>query len=228
MPYSLAFNGNNQYGITTNVAPYEISTLTIEAWVKPSASSQSPTIWSFNNIGHYGLVSTIAGSTYYPVFEYNTYAGAAVYVTSAQAYTLGVWHHVAATVSTTGSGATATVVVNLYLDGLLVATSTLATGWSTTYASSVLIANFNGSSHALNGKIAQLTFYSVALTQAQVRQRYSNAPAALVAPGAVVSQWNFADGQGSTLTDSMGVSNFTLTNAPTWTTDTPSKARIPR
>jgi hypothetical protein len=44
--------------------------------------------------------------------------------------------------------------------------------------------------------------------------------------GTKLAEWLFTDGSGSTVTDSSGNGNhITLVNSPTWSTDTPFKAR---
>jgi hypothetical protein len=222
-PYSVAFNGSSQFGTTTsNISAYQISTLTIEAWIKPLSLSGEPMIWSFLNDVHYGLEFENMS----PCFEYLTYSGSAnSVIPPANACVVGVWYHIVVTVSTTGTGSTATVVVNIYLNGVLIKSASTSSGWYQTYGTSIIIAAYTATLYQLNGEIAQLTFYNVALTQAQVTARYNNlTPAQLgITP---VSQLNMTEGSGTTLHDAYGNSNFTLTGSPIWTADSPGKSRI--
>ena len=128
----------------------------------------------------------------------------------------GQWQHFVWVMSTTN--------VYMYCDGVQVYTTTVPNGISSTYGTTLFVGSSPGSGY-FNEEIAQVTFYNVALTQAQVTARYNNlTPAQLgITP---VSQLNMTEGSGTTLHDAYGNSNFTLTGSPIWTADSPGKSRI--
>jgi hypothetical protein len=150
--------------------------------------------------------------------KYNDYSGNEQVCTSA--YTVGAWQHLAVTYSlTSGSGATATIVTTICVNGVQVGQTTISTGMNSSFGTSTYIAEYAlGGSYYYQGSMARLETYSVALTQAQVQ--------ALVAggtpPAGVVNEFLFMDAAGTTVTDSQGAGNITLVNAPTWNnTDVP-------
>lgn len=209
---SLKFvNASNQYGTNALVAPYAVTSRTLEWWQKftivPSGTEP---------------IFSGSGANYYFGFSANgmilSYADASAVQRTFTIVGLGlqtnVWNHFASTVNTSGSNVT----VTHYKNGVSVGTQTLTSGHSTSYSSPIRLGIFAAGSIGPTGLIANMGFYNRALTDQEVNQRSRN----ISVLSGEVSRWLFSEGSGTTVNDSIGAGHWTLTNTPTWSaTDVP-------
>lgn len=132
---------------------------------------------------------------------------------------MGDWHHLAVS---TKSGAT-----NIYLDGVLFSTATTAYANITQAAALKFGAGF-GSARFSYINLTEVAVFAAAdatgaLTQTQIQQAMRDGPSTSVS-STLYSYWPHTDGQGTTITDTVGGRNVTLTST-SWSLDTPSKKR---
>jgi hypothetical protein len=144
--------------------------------------------------------------------SWNNSSASQVTLTSSAAVIPNQWQHFVHTFSVSGTSVT----VTQYVDGVQIGTITSAAGYSGTYGTTLYLGTLTSSTDNFNGEIGQVTFYNTTLTAAQVLSRYQGTKASVVAPGSVVSQWLMTEGAGTTVTDSLGNSNFSLQNSPNW------------
>jgi hypothetical protein len=158
MAYSC--NGSNQY-FSTSAVPLTSPPFTFCCWFKTTQMSQSPFLVN--------LINSADTTKYFCLVFRGAAAGDPVQllsgppantVTSTTGCTSGVWHH-ACGVHTSLSSRT------IYLDGGSSATNTATL--TTSGIDSLYIASFEpGSSSDLDGQIAEVGIWSVALTAAEI------------------------------------------------------------
>ena len=159
---SLTFNGSNTYVDCGNAANLQIYEGTISAWVKASSSGNT----SYRGI----ILKQNAWALFVLDNQLVTYSWT-TYGAQGTGKTIGdnAWHNVAMTFTTTNVGATNNA--NVYLDGVLVKTASVA---HSSHAIPVTLgAGTNGASQILNGNIAQGLIYNRVLTQAELLQNFN-------------------------------------------------------
>jgi hypothetical protein len=159
---SLTFNGSNTYVDCGNAANLQIYQGTISAWVKASSSGNT----SYRGI----ILKQNAWALFVLDNQLITYSWT-TYGAQGTGKTIGdnAWHNVAMTFTTTNVGATNNA--NVYLDGVLVKTASVA---HSSHAIPVTLgAGTNGASQILNGNIAQGLIYNRVLTQAELLQNFN-------------------------------------------------------
>ena len=167
---STELNGTTQYWSKSSpTGVIFTSTFSSTAWVNPSSYGSSAIIgrdsaaanlsgWEFG-INSTGQVNIYARN-----------ATGAILGTSTQSVPLNKWSHVAGTLN----AATGTVLI--YIDGVLVPSTTAAAGTTIVQASTDLtIGKRNGAANFFAGKIAQVSLYSSVISASDVRASMSQA-----------------------------------------------------
>ncbi len=134
----------------------------------------------------------------------------------------GAWYHVAYTFSGGSSGT-----FTYYLNGSSV--GTISFTWTSDSGSyepvhiGGLKNGANTSQNPTNGKLDEIAFYNSALSASDITAIYnSGAPTDLSSDTDLVAYWRMEENTGSTVADSSSNSyTATLTNGPTFSTDTP-------
>jgi len=145
------------------------------------------------------------------VIVYGRNAGGAIIGTSAQSVPLNKWTHVAATVNA------ATQTVLIYIDGVLVPSTT--TGTATTIvqaATDLAIGKRNGAANYFSGKLAQISLYSTVLSEATIRASMSQAVTG--AESGAISAFSF-NGVATDL--NANANNLSAQNSAGYTSDSP-------
>lgn len=156
---ALTLNGSSQY---VTLADIDVATtITLEAWVRPSATQTSKVISKFS--GSSDTQGNISLASNVPSFTITT-GGTLRTATAGAALSNSVWTHLVATYD----GATA----KLYVNGVEAA-STAATGAiaTNTYVWTVG-RDANASSNYFNGTVDNVKIFSTALDGAQVAEEY--------------------------------------------------------
>lgn len=209
------FNGTNQYDsvaykATSNIIGYEF---TVEAWVRPLATTGSMNIFSTRGQGtsEYSFdMKIVNGNTIHGDIG----NGSTWLITTADApysFVTGHWYHIAYTVSYSNSKYT------IYVNGGQVATGTFAGNpigvflFDSHHLTGYIGANPRIGSEYFNGSIDEVKAYPNVLTQAQIQaDMVGNSPG--VSRGLYYA---FNESSGTTLTDSTNNSTGKAINNPT-------------
>lgn len=198
---SLSFNGTNQYGSLSSSTFYDYSAGTIECWIKSTAT---------------GTVGWIIGKPFQFVLtltygKISTYSwGDNVSYNSTASVNDGNWHHIALTFN---NG-----VVNgssVYIDGVLSHNAKLT---STANTSNFVIGG-QTTTQFFSGQIDEIRVWNYTRSASQISQNYKMR----ISPTTtgLTGYWYLDEGTGTTAYNAVsGQPNFTLTNSPTWNTNT--------
>jgi glucose/arabinose dehydrogenase len=202
---ALTFDGVNDHVRVNDTAALRLTTsLTAEAWVKPTAASGHRHIVGKNN---WELSIEPSGTGFRALFEFSS-GGSWRSIASGQ-FPLNQWYHVAGTYD----GAA----MRLFVNGVQVATQAGGGAIDQT-ANPLRIGSADAQGDYFVGRIDEVRVSRVA--------RYSASfavPQAAFAPDvSTVGLWHLDEGSGLTTADASGNNHAgTLTNGPVWTTDTP-------
>jgi hypothetical protein len=216
--YSLDFDGVDQY-ITMDGAASSINGAvgTISAWVKLETTSA----------GCYVLRTQVDGTTnnyialWYHASNNQTYmthkgGGTATHAYISAGETIEGdtdWHHLVGTWSESADE------VKIYLDGVLKAT----TGSLGTYSGTNTLCDIGQSTQAAmfwKGLLNEVAVFDRVVSATTLYN--SGSPTDLTGMAGLVGYWKIEEGAGTVAIDSSGKgNNGTLTNSPTWGTDTP-------
>ena len=206
---SLSFNGTSQYVAIGGSAtvPVRNSNYTIEAWIKPTAMGGCGIIgWGSYGGGNAVNALRLTGNglvNYWWSNDLSANTGSLV----------GAWHHVAATFD----GTTRT----LYLDGVAVGSDQPGSGHNVPNADNLRIGSTNGGEY-FPGNIDEVRVWNVARTATQLRT--TRGAVLTGSTTGLLAYYRFNEGSGLTTADATGTAANagTLTNGPTWSTDSPT------
>jgi hypothetical protein len=205
---AVTFDGSNDY-INANIGSYFGSNnpLTVEAWVKVSATTNGPI---------FGVTSSPPGAGWNMPFlsiNGNTVYGWIYNLTQISTTVSDGWHHLSLTYNPTAPGTTI-----FYVDGVEVGSTTGyysgsgTTDYWTTYVSGVKPSGVNS---YLNGTIDQVKIYNYARTQRQIMFDYNN--------GGPIAHWKMDETSGGTAHDETGNHNGIINNTDADTLTAPGK-----
>ena len=205
--YALEFsNDYNDEVVITNNLSFDNTTFTIEMWVKQTATSDDAALLWLGGDGRRIMLKT---SSSFPSW------GETMDNTAANSISLNTWHHLAFVV--TESDLTA-----IYIDGI---SQTINSPNPIDIPTGFNIGSFYGTTDAVpfnfEGIMDELRFWNTARTVTEIND---NKDIELVGNElGLEAYWNFNDGSGNRLTDSVGISDGTLYNMEEndWVIDTP-------
>ncbi len=194
-----SFNGSTTSVSVTGSASLSPDKVTLAAWVKPAAATQSgyARLVEKNWQNSYYLGFDTTGTKFKGIFANNS----APYGTldSATTITAGVWYHVVVT----HDGVTD----KLYINGALEATQANTTTLNTSIADVFFGKQYNASPR-YNGVMDEVRIYNRSLASTEVTQLYNHAPKP-------VAYYDFEEGSGNTAHDKSGNNNHgALVNNP--------------
>jgi hypothetical protein len=127
------------------------------------------------------------------------------------------WMHLAFTWSKSGE------VVNAYINGVLVGTSTSLGTWAgTLISSSQLIGAGSTTGARWQGLITDVKLWTTALSTTQINNLYFNNQ---VPGSSLIGSWSLGEGAGSTANDTSGQSNNGVITGATYSSEVPMKTR---
>ena len=190
--YALDFDGNNDYVNTTYSGISGNNDRTVEVWVKTSATGVNfITEWGVQQINQRFTV-TVTSSKLRVEF-------AGSWLLGSTNVNDGLWHHLAATHSSTSSPST-----KLYIDGNLEATASFTI--NTSSSGNVLVGkSAYWSEREFDGSIDEVRIWSVARTVAQIADNIH-----VLLDGdetGLVAYYQMSNGSGTSLTDNSANSN---------------------
>lgn|GEM_PF-4589384 len=205
--YSVHFNGSTQYGTLADKPLFDATEFTLEAWIKPDTAPASHFILDRNAASDFGLrwLRLNTGK-----LSMAFYIGDSLYeAVGTTTISTGVWTHVAGVFN----GTTAKLYVNGVEDGSLAAVGSANSG-----AAPFTIGRSNRFGHYFDGKIVDARYWSsdrsasvgAAITGAEADLVFAMDRDGQTGSGVV---WKDAGPNGY---------DFTLVNAPTWSTDVPT------
>ena len=240
--YSLDFDGSNDHGLSSYVAPSSLTAISYSFWMQCSNTTSIMTLGpadSGSNNKGFRIITPSGSKAYYVIVNDGTgnYLNSSVGGTNATISGStnirdGLWHHLVFTISGTS--------VKIYIDGGDAAINASNSSNSEGHALSVTSTkSYAGGVNSLNvgkngtynsyyydGLMDEVAIFEYELTASQVRSIYnSGTPEDLVSYSPNV-WWRMGDndeGTGTTVTDQGSAGqNLTLTNGPTFSTTVPS------
>ena len=209
--YALSLSGSSQYAAaTTDASEFDISNaISIEAWIKPSATCTGNIVGKATS---YFLYCN-SGTLNYALGGASSWSG----VDTGIKIGTNEWHHIALT------RAASTAVVRIYLDGVLAYTGT-ADGAGTsalTNSNSPNLFNIgarNSGTTFFRGSIDEVRLYNTNISQAQIQSDMKTWGPANTSN--LVAYYDFNEGTGTTLFNQVaGASSntdLTISGSPTW------------
>tara|TARA_Y100000593_G_scaffold56992_1_gene106170 strand:- start:1584 stop:2546 length:963 start_codon:yes stop_codon:yes gene_type:complete len=226
--YSINLDGTNAYATSAFDADTIIGTgdFTYSIWVKYDAITSHRNLGGLVNSGNsdFMRIQTIYATTDYIRASFNQDNGTTFHVGQA-AVVDDTWYNIVVTrTGTTGE---------LWLNGVSQATGTNAAIGTDLDSATLLLGAYTASDLGYNhkGLLDEVSIWDTKLTDAEVAAIYnSGTPINLASDSGnyassdnLVGWWRFEENTGTTVADSSTKSNtLTLTNGPTFSTDTPS------
>jgi len=180
----LRMGDNDAFSVTTT------NELTVGAWIKPSVVDQTQYFVSKYSSGNYewnmqvssggafgGGLNSTAGGGYLYAFS----SDSNIYLSAKR------WYYAAFTVNST------TNTLNVYLDGMLVASDTTTSGSVANGTAEVRLGIDGGSSNDYNGLVDEVRIYNYVRTPAQIAWEFNR--------GAPVAYWTFDECSGDQVYD---------------------------
>lgn len=175
-PLALSLDGTNDFiNVTTgNSAAFQnVGAWTIACWLKTSASTGTVVSGSATTAGLFRAGISISTGTFVASSR-STNAGTLYGRATVATYNDGTWHHVAGVVDIAND------TIDLYVDGSLIASTTLTNGtiaWTTSAtandaSAAVRIGQYNSGSY-FNGSLADMRFYQRELVAADISDLYA-------------------------------------------------------
>jgi len=209
--FSLSFDGTDDYVTNQDFTIDGSPAGTISFWFKAPAQSGNRYLVSMphTSSGANGFDVHTSSATNLTVWL-RTSGGVSLGVSATVNYDDGQWHHVAGTYNGT--------TLSLYYDGAL-KNSSSRNGTIEAAATEINIGKFGTFGACVVASIDDVRIYSRDLSPEEVADVAANLP---VDSTGLVGWWKFDEGTGVTAYDASGEGNHgTLTNGPTWSTDTP-------
>ena len=204
---ALDFDGSNDYiNITDNASLTSTNAITISAWFKKLSSS--------NWMSLVGKGTTDANEEYVLMVKddqvyFDVGQGSGPYLQQSTTISIGVWHHIAAVHTRSGSTST----MKVYLNGKDVGGSTVGASNSPNDNSHPLTigSRFSTSNAPFQGQIDEVRIWSDARSQAEIKANMHTELSG--AESNLVAYYNFNEGTGTTVSDmSSNSNNGTMTN----------------
>lgn len=229
IPYSLQFNGANQYGVVTSAPFANAAKVTILCWVKLSAGSGTA-LWNILETAANATVAnalllfqnSAASTSTQTVLRWFVRDQSNGLSTSAETVNLPLnrWMRVVCVVDQTISSNQASI----YIDGINAVAGRAANGNCTSgiATNNLNICSRNTASNFFPGNfILDRVITGKAFTAAEVASEFYTGQ--VPAGGSTILQYAWNEGNGATIADSSGnAKDITLTNSPVWTNDTSS------
>ena len=204
---ALDFDGSNDYiNITDNASMTSTNAVTISAWFKKLSSS--------NWMSLVGKGTTDANEEYVLMVKddqvyFDVGQGGGPYLQQSTTISIGVWHHIAAVHTRSGS----TSALKVYINGKDVGGSTVGASNNPNDNSHPLTigSRFSTSNAPFQGQIDEVRIWSEARSQAEIK---ANMHTELSGDESnLVAYYNFNEGTGTTVSDmSSNSNNGTMTN----------------
>jgi hypothetical protein len=205
--YALDFDGSNDHVLITYDNSFNVTNLTIEAWVYSGNFNQNGFIFEKGPLNsQYALFFETTNLTFrskHSVNSVNT-ENSLVIASSGIGFTSNTWHHIVASYDGTTK--------KIFADGSLVA-STARSGTLVTNSTGSIIGAYNAGfpHYYFNGKIDEVRIWNDARTAAEIKE-YMHKEVASDASG-LVAYYKMSNGVDISLTDNSSNSNTgTLTN----------------
>lgn len=192
--YALNLNGTSQYASIGAVIPAG-SSYTKEAWVYVTINSGARNIISSQNHPFWINGGVLQAGQ----------AGNYTRVVDVSAFPLNTWVHTAVTFD----AATSTML--LYRNGVLVST---ATGVPAYTSENMVIGSHTGTGSFLQGQVDEVRIWNYARTAAQIKANMFKGPGNNET--GLLAYYPANEGSGTTLINTTGGTNGTLTGGPTW------------
>ena len=214
--HSLSFDGVDDYvdcGVISGLQGS--SNGAISVWIKPDTAGDAPNI-GYRPASDNQFVLTFVGGTLY--FGVRNGSTANIYTTSAIPNDAN-WHNYVATFN---SGTT-----KIYIDGSQVAGAQTGTNPSTisSTSGSFFIGRNGADNKYTDGLLDEAALFNTALSASDVTDIYNSGVPGDISSLSPLGWWRMGDndgGTGTSITDQgSGGNNGTLTNGPTFSTDTP-------
>ena len=216
--YSLLFDGTNSYlDIGSLSALSSASSFSVSFWFKNNGNSSGNIFGGWGSSAHnnIGCNPNYSANTFYFVVRSGSAAGALA-VSSLSTYALSnTWNHF---VCTFDGGDRV-----IYINGTQRASDTGVAPSTTSSSAGDNVAIGLRETYYAKGRIDEVALYSSALSQSEVTAIYnSGSPDDRSSDSSLLGYWRMEEGTGTTVTDLSSNSNTaTLTNGPTFSTDTP-------
>ena len=204
---ALDFDGSNDYiNITDNASLTSTNAITISAWFKKLSSS--------NWMSLVGKGTSDANEEYVLMVKddqvyFDVGQGGGPYLQQSTTISIGVWHHIAAVHTRSGSTST----LKVYLNGKDVGGSTVGASNSPNDNSHPLTigSRFSTSNAPFQGQIDEVRIWSEARSQAEIKANMHTELSS--GESNLVAYYNFNEGTGTTVSDmSSNSNNGTMTN----------------
>jgi hypothetical protein len=217
-PCSLAFNGLTDYVEISGTGTL-INSVTITAWVKflDGEGGYGGIISYINNNIDNRLILSEDNKTILWELDLSGSGLIDMSYTMSDPGFVGDWHHFAASYN----GAQ----MKLYIDGSSVGSPVAATGSIISSSGLEQIGWGSNSLYHLNGNIAEVAQYNVALTDTEVSDIFTNGTKTVTR--GQTHYWKFNEGSGSMVKDSIGTRNGTIISSESWSTDLPTPIPTP-
>lgn len=219
--YSLDFNGSTQDANLNNVADnINVSQGTVSVWGKLDSVSANATAIKFSVTGVTAAQNnaeiSYLNSTSKTIFKWKGNNITKQVESSAAIENDGKWHHFALTWDLDADE------VKGYLDGALVGTNTGLGVMTTMSGGNVFLArNSINTNSYWNGHLDEAAMFTRVVPIGELYIA-GQQPINLTGSSGLIGYWRMEEGTGTSIADSSGNANTgTLTNAPTWSTDTP-------
>lgn len=179
---SIVIPDDNNFSVTTT------NQLTVSAWVKPAVVNTSQRFVNKTGVtGGYEWTLQIASDGTITGGLHNTAGSDYLYVSTLSTLTAGNWYLATFTANAI------TNTVDLYLNGVLVGTSTTTSGSIANGTESVRFGEDGNGNNDFNGSLDEVRIYNRALTPAEVQKLYNWAPGP-------VGYWPMDENTGSSIT----------------------------
>ncbi len=201
---AIKFDGSNDYvnipDPSSGNLDFGTGNFTVSTWVKASsASSLGAIVTKKNNVGNNGVGYTLSFFSGLVIFKVPT--GSVNKSASFTYPTDNKWHYIV--------GVRNDDTLSIYLDGALQGSGTGVSGVDTSNAEPLIIGSDSIFSSFLSGSVDQVKIYNYARTPAQIAYDYNR--------GRPIGLWRFNECQGTTLQDSIGSNQGTITIGATGT-----------
>ena len=243
--YSLSFDGFEDHGVSSYVAPSSLTAISYSFWMKSSNTTSSITLGpsdasTINNAKSFRVLSPSNTKAYYVIvndgtgfYLNNSVGGQDATISGSTNIRDGLWHHLVFTVSGTS--------VKIYIDGGDAAINASNSSNSEGHALSVtstksyaggensyfLGKNGQYDSYYYDGLMDEVAVFEYELTASQVRSIYNSGTPKNLASYSPNVWWRMGDNDsttGTTITDQRsGGNNLTLINGPTFSSDVPNQ-----
>lgn len=204
----LSLNGSNQYvSISDDESLQLTNNLTIEAWVKPTASYNETIL----DKGSYNYLFQLFSGGNSALGFYNQNNG---WIYSSGNVPINQWSHVAVVFQTGTNG------LKFYLNGTLLSQHTPSSTLATNSGELNIGRQAPGTCNCnlFNGKLDEVAIWNVARSQQQIRESIHKTLEGTET--GLVSYWQFNEGSGIATSDSIGLNHGILQNGTIWETST--------